>query len=57
MSGRPSRDVTLARAYMARTGCAPAEAAAKYGVSVRRLQELAAAAGEAKPRGRPRKAP
>ncbi|MDQ5946002.1 MAG: hypothetical protein QG619_1425 [Pseudomonadota bacterium] len=34
MSGQPSHAVTLALAYLRRTGCKPAAAAARYAVNV-----------------------
>jgi hypothetical protein len=57
VSGRPSREVTLAAAYQQRTGCTPAAAAEKYGVAVSSVRRALARVGvPAKAVGRPAKA-
>jgi hypothetical protein len=54
MSGRPTREVTLAVAYCLRTpGALPRQAAKTYKCSVRAVQRGLAAAGAARPIGRP----
>lgn len=56
MTGVRNRQSDLAVAYALRTGCAPAEAAKRYKVGVRTVQRGVAAAGRARPVGRPAKA-
>jgi len=54
MAGKQSREVTLAVAYIKRTGCKPAEAAARYGVAVSSVRRALARLGmPPSPVGRP----
>lgn len=53
MAGRPTTEAQRAIAYALRTGCTPADAAKRHGVSVRTVQRGVAAAGAARPVGRP----
>jgi ketol-acid reductoisomerase len=56
MSGRPTREAGLAVAYALRTGCAPAEAARKYGLAASTVRLALARAGvPPRPVGRPKK--
>ena len=58
MSGRTSREATLAVAHVQRTGCTPQQAADKYGLAVSTVRRALARAGvELRPRGRPPKPP
>jgi len=59
MSGRPTREVALAVAYLQRTpGCTPQQAATKYGLGVSTVRRGLAKAGvPARPVGRPTSVP
>ena len=54
MTARQSREAMLAVAYAQRTGCAPAEAARRYGVAASTVRRGLARLGvAARPVGRP----